>query len=77
MKRLALLIFRVTTVSRRGHPLIARIGVALAVVSWLRSRSRAEHRLYRRNLRPGEEIRVKFLKGAHQDGLYVDPTTAG
>lgn len=49
--------------ARRGQPGLAGLGAALAIVGWLRGRNHNNELLYRRRLKPGEELRIRFLKG--------------
>lgn len=58
--------------ARRGQAPLAGLGAALAVVGWLRSRNKHDNELlYRRTLRQGEEIRIKFLRGESADDITV------
>lgn len=50
--------------ARRGQPGIAGVGAALAIVGWLRGRNHNNELLYKRRLRPGEEVRIRFVRGA-------------
>lgn len=49
--------------ARRGQPGLAGVGAALAIVGWLRGRNSSNELLYKRRLRAGEEVRIRFLKG--------------
>ncbi len=58
--------------ARRGQPGIAGLGAALAILGWLRGRNHNNELLYRRRLKAGEEIRIRFLKGdAGSDELSI------
>jgi|GEM_PF-1961163 len=49
---------------RQGRPGLAGLSVAMAVFGWLRKRRRPQQeRIYGANLRPGETVRIRFLKG--------------
>lgn len=50
--------------ARRGQPGLAGLGAALAVFGWLRGRNHNNELLYKRRLKPGEEVRIRFMKGA-------------
>lgn len=49
--------------ARRGQPALAGLGAALAFIGWLRDRNHDNELLYKRRLRPGEEVRIRFLRG--------------
>lgn len=49
--------------ARRGQPGMAGLGAALAIIGWLRNRDQGNDLLYKRKLKPGEEVRIRFLKG--------------
>ena len=49
--------------ARRGQPALAGLGAALAIFGWLRNRNHDNELLYKRKLKAGEEVRIRFLKG--------------
>jgi hypothetical protein len=57
--------------ARRGQAGLAGLGAALAIIGWLRDRAEPKQLLYRRNLKPGEEVRIKFLRGEAGDEISV------
>ena len=58
--------------ARRGQAPLAGIGAALAVIGWLRGRDKHDNELlYRRTLKQGEEVRIKFLRGESADDITV------
>jgi len=57
--------------ARRGQAGLAGFGAALAVVGWLRDRTEPKQLLYKRKLKPGEEVRIKFLRGDGGDEISV------
>ncbi len=57
--------------ARRGQPGIAGLGAALAIIGWLRGRTQPKQLLYRRRLRPGEEVRIRFVRGESGEELSV------
>ncbi len=57
--------------ARRGQAGIAGLGAALAIIGWLRGRNHDNELLYRRKLKPGEELRIRFLRGDSGDDMIV------
>ena len=58
--------------ARRGYPGVAGLGAAIAIIGWLRSRDNHHNELlYKRKLRPGEELRVRFMRGDSADDMTV------
>lgn len=59
--------------ARRGQPGVAGLGAALAIFGWLRGRSqkRGKELLYKRKLKAGEEVRVRFLRGESTEDITV------
>jgi hypothetical protein len=57
--------------ARRGQPGIAGLGAALAIIGWLRGRNHGDELLYKRTLKQGEEVRIKFLRGESADDVTV------
>lgn len=57
--------------ARRGQPGMAGLGAAIAIVGWLRGRSGSNELLYRRKLKPGEEVRIRFIKGEAGEELSI------
>ena len=57
--------------ARRGQAGIAGLGAALAIIGWLRDRTEPKQLLYTRKLKPGEEVRIKFLRGEAGDEISV------
>ncbi|CAN5275156.1 MAG: hypothetical protein ACR2JP_03245 [Acidimicrobiia bacterium] len=56
---------------RRGSPGLSGIGAALALIGWMRDRrGPSKERLYARNLREGETLKVRLVRG----GAVVDET---
>lgn len=49
--------------ARRGQPGVAGFGAALAIYGWLRNRNHDNELIYRRKLKPGEQIRIRLRKG--------------
>lgn len=49
--------------ARRGQPGLAGLGAAVAIIGWLRGRNHDNELLYKRKLKAGEEVRIRFLKG--------------
>ena len=42
---------------------MAGLGAAVAIIGWLRNRNHNNELLYKRKLKPGEEVRIRFLRG--------------
>ena len=57
--------------ARRGQAGVAGLGAALAIVGWARSRNHSKELLYKRKLKAGEEVRVRFLRGESGDDMTV------
>ena len=57
--------------ARRGQAGIAGLGAALAIIGWLRDREEPKQLLYKRKLKPGEEVRIKFIRGEAGDEISV------
>ena len=57
--------------ARRGQSGLAGLGAALAIYGWLRDRQQPKELIYRRKLREGEEVRVKFARGDTDGELTV------
>jgi hypothetical protein len=57
--------------ARRGQATVAGFGAALAIIAWLRDHNHDNELLYKRKLRPGEELRVRFLRGDSADDMTV------
>ena len=58
--------------ARRGQAPLAGLGAALAVIGWLRGRNKHDNELiYKRRLKPGEEVRIKFRRGESADDVTV------
>lgn len=58
--------------ARRGQAPLAGIGAALAIIGWLRGRDKHDNELiYKRRLKPGQEVRIKFLRGESADDVTV------
>ncbi len=58
--------------ARRGQAPLAGLGAALAVIGWLRGRNKHDNELiYKRKLKQGEEVRIKFLRGESADDVTV------
>jgi len=56
---------------RRGQASIAGFGAALAIIGWLRGRNHDNELLYKRRLKAGEEVRLKFLRGGSAEDMTV------
>lgn len=55
--------------ARRGQSPLSALGAAMAILGWMRSRRGADKELvYSRNLRNGEQVTVKLVRG----GAVVD-----
>jgi len=57
--------------ARRGQPGVAGLGAAVAIISYLRNRDKPKELLYKRNLKAGEEVRIRFLRGDTGDEISV------
>lgn len=57
--------------ARRGQAGVAGLGAALAIIGWMRGRNHSSELLYKRKLKPGEELRVRFLRGEAGDEMSV------
>ena len=57
--------------ARRGQPGIAGLGAAVAIVGWLRNRNHDNELIYKRRLKPGEEVRIRFLRGDSANEIEV------
>lgn len=57
--------------ARRGQAGIAGLGAALAIIGWIRGRNHDDELLYKRKLKQGEEVRIKFLRGESGDDITV------
>lgn len=57
--------------ARRGQAGLAGLGAALAIIGWLRDRDHSNELLYKRKLRAGEEVRIRFLRGEAGDEMTI------
>lgn len=58
--------------ARRGQASVAGFGAALAIIGWLRNRDKHDNELlYKRKLKPGEELRISFLRGESADDMTI------
>lgn len=73
MKRLAELgVRQLFGGARRGQAGLAGLGAALAIVGWLRERRGPKKQLiYKRKLKPGREIRIRFMRGDTSEELSI------
>ena len=49
--------------ARRGQPSVAGLGAALSIIGWLRRRRHGKDLLYVRNLREGETVSIRLVRG--------------
>ncbi len=57
--------------ARRGQAGVAGLGAALAIIGWTRGRNHSNELLYKRKLKAGEEVRIRFLRGDDGDEMTV------
>lgn len=50
--------------SRRGQPVVAAFGAALAIVTWLRKRDAASRLLFAEDLEEGKTMQITFRRGS-------------
>ena len=77
MSRLAAYAFRrLFTGVRLGQPVIASLGAAVSIISWLRRRSAAANRelIYGANLKPGQAVRIRLVD---DDKVVAEETVEG
>jgi len=59
--------------SRRGQPLVAAFGAAVAIVGWLRRRGSGKRLLFAERLAEGETMQITFRRGAEVvDSAFIE-----
>ncbi len=57
--------------ARRGQAGVAGAGAALAIIGWVRGRNHSNELLFKRKLKAGEEVRIRFLRGESGDDMTI------
>ena len=58
--------------TRRGQPLVAALGAAVMILSWLRKRGSEDRLLFGETLEEGETMQITFRRGGLSDSATIE-----